>query len=257
MKIKTDLTRMESGWGENHINKSVDGNPLKIAGTTYERGIGTHAVSKFLIQINGNAGSFDAFAGVDDECSIPGTVEFMVLGDRKFLWKSGIMKKGDPAKEVHVSLKGLKKMALLVTNGGDNIDYDHADWIDARITYRKTAPTVDAIVQKEPYILTPDQNKPRINGASVIGANPHRDFVFRVPVTGKPPGKVDVAGLPAGLVYDSKNRSISGKAPSAGVYEIEVTASNAEGSVRKKISIRTDTGLSLTPPLGWNSLNCW
>jgi len=252
-----DLTQMEAGWGENHINKSVEGNPLKVAGKTYVRGIGTHAVSKFLIQINGTAESIDGSAGVDDESGKAATVEFIVLGDRKILWKSGIMKKGDPAKDVHVSLKGIEKMALLVTDGGDDINYDHADWIDARITYRQTAPTVPAFVPKEPYILTPDNMKPRINGASVIGANPHRDFIFRVPVTGKPPVKVDVTGLPAGLDYDSKNRTITGKAPAKGVYEIIVTAANAEGSVIKKITIRTDKGLSLTPPLGWNSWNCW
>jgi alpha-galactosidase len=252
-----DLSLMESGWGENHINKSADGNPLRIAGKTYERGIGTHAVSKFLIQTNGNAEWFDGFAGVDDECSKPGTVEFQILGDRKVLWKSGVMKKGDTAKGFHLSLKGIEKMALLVTDGGDDINYDHADWIDAKITYTGAPPAVSALVQKEPFILTPAITKPRINGASVIGANPHRDFIFRVPVTGKSPLKIDVAGLPAGLVFDSENQVISGKAPSKGVYEIVVTASNAEGSVNKKITIRTDKGLSLTPPLGWNSWNCW
>jgi alpha-galactosidase len=252
-----DLTQMESGWGENHINKSVDGNPLKIAGKTYERGIGTHAVGKFLINTGGTAVSFDALAGVDDENSKPGTVEFKILGDRKVLWSSGIMKQGDAAKSIHVSLKGIKKMAMLVTDGGDNINYDHADWINPRITYSQTAPLVSSVIQKEYYILTPVNNKPRINGASVVGANPNRDFIFRVPVTGKPPLKVSVKGLPSGLLYDSGNRSISGKAPAKGAYEFLVTAENAEGSVSKKITIRTDKGLSLTPPLGWNSWNCW
>ncbi len=252
-----DLTQMESGWGENNVNKSVDGNPLKIAGKTYERGIGTHAISKFLVQTGGAAIAFDGLVGVDDESSKPGTVEFIVLGDRKVLWTSGMMKQGEPAKEVHVSLKGINKIALLVTDGGDNINYDHADWIDARITYRLTTPTVVEMVQKEAYILTPVNTKPRINGASVVGANPHRDFIFRIPVTGKPPVKVEVAGLPAGLGFDPKNRTISGKAPATGVYEFEVKAENSEGSVTRKITIRTDKGLSLTPPLGWNSWNCW
>jgi len=252
-----DLTRMESSWGENHIGKSVDGNPLKIAGKVYERGVGTHAVSKMLLVTKGSALSFDAMVGVDDESSKPGTVEFQVLGDRKVLWSSGIMKQGEPAKEVHVSLKGIEKVALLVTDGGDDINYDHADWIDASITYRQIVPVVAAVVQKEPYILTPENTKPRINGASVVGANPHRAFIFRVPVTGKAPVRVEVTGLPAGLIYDAKNRSITGKAPAKGVYPVTVTAENAEGTVIKNITIRTDQGLALTPPLGWNSWNCW
>ncbi|MDD4645899.1 MAG: NPCBM/NEW2 domain-containing protein, partial [Bacteroidales bacterium] len=253
-----DLSQMETGWGENQISKSIDGNPLKIAGKTYERGVGTHAISKFVIQTGGDAVSFDALAGVDDENSKPGTVEFVVLGDRKVLWKSGVMKQGEPAKEAHVSLKGIQKVALLVTDGGDDINYDHADWIDAKITYKNIAPTpVVAGVKKEPYILTPVNTKPRINGASVVGANPKHDFIFRVPVTGTAPLKVEVKGLPKGLSFNPDNRTISGKAPAAGVYEIDVTAANAEGSVTKKITIRTDKGLALTPPLGWNSWNCW
>jgi len=252
-----DLSGMESGWGENQVNKTVDGNPLKIAGQSYERGIGTHAVSKFLIKLGGSAISFKGSAGVDDESSKPGTVEFVILGDRRVLWKSGIMKQGDPAKEFHVSLKGVEKMAMLVTDGGDDINYDHADWINARITYRQTAPVATPSVANTPYILTPVTLKPRINGASIVGANPGHDFIFRIPVTGKAPVTIEVKGLPSGLVYDAKNRTIKGKAPANGIYAVQVTASNDEGSVSKAITIRTDKGLSLTPPLGWNSWNCW
>ncbi len=252
-----DLAQMESGWGENRLNKSVDGNPLKIAGTTYARGIGTHAISKFVILTHGNATEFKASVGVDDESSKPGTVEFMVLGDRKVLWKSGIMKQGDQAKPVKVSLKGIMKMALLVTDGGDNINYDHADWIDASITYRDEVPSVIKTTAGSPYILTPVNLKPRINGASVVGANAGHDFVFRVPVTGKTPVKVTVSGLPAGLKFDATSRAISGKAPAKGEYHLVVTAENTEGTATREITIRTDKGLALTPPLGWNSWNCW
>ena len=252
-----DLGAMESGWGENRANKSVDGHPLTVAGKAYDRGVGTHAVSKFLLVTNGNAISFDGMAGVDDETSQPGTVEFMILGDRKVLWRSGLMKKGDPAKPVSVGLKGFKKVAMLVTDGGDNINYDHADWIDARITYRKSPPAVSMHSTPEPQILTPVHPEARINGASVIGAGPGREFIFRVPVTGTPPLKVEVTGLPSGLRFDPEKRTILGNAPSAGDYVLNVTASNAAGSCSRKITIRTGSGLALTPPLGWNSWNCW
>lgn len=253
-----DITQMEAGWGENHINKSVEGNRLKIAGIEYDRGIGTHAVSKFVIALNGNAINFKALAGVDDESGSQASVEFMVLGDRKILWRSGVMKKGDPAREADVNLRGITKMALLVTDGGDNINYDHADWINARIDYRGLAPEVPKMKAKEPYILTPPPgDAPRINGSSVIGANPGHPFIFRVAVTGKKPITIEVGKLPAGLVYDSQNRILTGKAPVSGTYPVLIKASNEAGTTEKTITIRTGSGLALTPPLGWNSWNCW
>lgn len=53
-----DLSKMEIGWGENQVNKSVDGNPLTIAGQVFERGVGTHAVSKMMIDLHGTGKLF-------------------------------------------------------------------------------------------------------------------------------------------------------------------------------------------------------
>ncbi len=49
-----DLSKMEIGWGKNQINKSVDGNPLTIAGQVFDRGVGTHAISKMMIDMQGD-----------------------------------------------------------------------------------------------------------------------------------------------------------------------------------------------------------
>ena len=42
-----DLSMMTTGWGQPHANRSIDGNPLSIAGKQYEHGVGTHAASRF------------------------------------------------------------------------------------------------------------------------------------------------------------------------------------------------------------------
>lgn len=34
---------------------------------------------------------------------------------------------------IDISVAGASELRLVVTNGGDNIDYDHADWALARI----------------------------------------------------------------------------------------------------------------------------
>ena len=51
--------------------------------------------------------------------------------EEKALWKSGLINRSTPnqSKEVDIDIAGARKLYLVVTNGGDNIDWDHADWI--------------------------------------------------------------------------------------------------------------------------------
>lgn len=168
-----DLSSMETGWGSNHVKKSVDRNPLTINGVVFERGVGTHAISKYLVDLKGKGRRFIASVGVDDEVTGKASLEFFVLGDRKILWQSGVMTDTTAALPVDVNIRGIQKLALLVTDGGDNINYDHADWADARFEIRGdtilpalSAPATDS------YILTPPPGMPRINGPSVTGATP-------------------------------------------------------------------------------------
>jgi hypothetical protein len=37
---------------------------------------------------------------------------------------------------VDVDVTGTNRLTLVVTDGGDSIEYDHADWADATITCR-------------------------------------------------------------------------------------------------------------------------
>ena len=60
-----------------------------------------------------------------------GSVEFQILADGKDLYKSGILKGGDSAKQLDVDVSGVKMLILMVDSGPDGINYDHADWADA------------------------------------------------------------------------------------------------------------------------------
>ena len=50
----------------------------------------------------------------------------------KAIWTSGIINRNTPghSKELDVNISGAKKLYLVVANSGDNIDWDHADWIN-------------------------------------------------------------------------------------------------------------------------------
>ncbi|MDP4185613.1 MAG: NPCBM/NEW2 domain-containing protein, partial [Bacteroidota bacterium] len=135
-----DLNLMQTGWSSSHANKSVEGNPLKVAGTSFQRGVGTHATSLMMINLNNDAQFFKTQVGVDDEITANvAALEFVVMGDKKVLWRSGLMKKGDAPKDCNVSLNGIKKLALVVLDLGDN-NSDHADWLNAQIGYKEISP---------------------------------------------------------------------------------------------------------------------
>lgn len=256
-----DLSTMDPGWGSNQVRKSVDGNPLTINGQVYERGVGTHAISKYLIDLQGKGRKFLAIVGVDDEISgTSASVEFFVIGDRKILWQSGVMTDTTAAIPVEVNIRGIGKLALLVTDGGDNINFDHADWADARFEITGDTILPAPVAQAtEPYILTPPPgDAPRINGPSVTGASPGKPFLYKIPVTGKKPMTLIAANLPAGLEMDPATGVISGKVKKEGEYTVDIRVRNEAGEAARPLKIVIGPHrLALTPPMGWNSWNNW
>src|SRR5206468_120547 len=128
-----DISQAQQGWGEPHANKSVDGHSLSIGGQSFTNGLGTHAASEFILDVGGRAESFSAMVGVDDEVGKQGSVVFKVLGDQgKVLWESKELHGGDAPQVVNVSLTDVKQLSLFV-DGGDDINFDHADWADAQL----------------------------------------------------------------------------------------------------------------------------
>ena len=128
-----DLSPITQGWGQPQADKAVTGVPMSVGGKKFERGLGTHADSLVRLQLKGGSEEFTAFVGVDDAAtSDRATITFRVIGDGKTLWKSPGMKRGQPARTVDVSIKGIKTLLLLADSGGD-ISFGHADWADARL----------------------------------------------------------------------------------------------------------------------------
>jgi alpha-galactosidase len=254
---KLDLSTATQGWGIPKKNRSVDGNIMTIAGKTFERGFGTHAESSLFIQLDGKANSFTAQVGIDDEVKQhQPAVEFIVFGDGAKLWSSGVMHAGDTARRCNVKLSGVKKLELRVTEIGHN---NHADWADAKFEAIGVASFATYYpVPSEPYILTPKPSaKPKINSASVFGVRPGSPFQFRIPATGDRPMTFMVAGLPQGLKLDQKTGLVTGKLVTAGTYVIQLKAKNAKGIAEKSLRIICGDKIALTPPMGWNSWNCF
>ena len=101
-----DVSKARQGWGSPHGGRSVEGNPITIAGRTFAHGLGTHSIGLLRIDLKRGSMRFEAFVGIDDEVKgHPGTVEFEVVGDGKPLWKSGLVRAGDVARHVDLDLQ--------------------------------------------------------------------------------------------------------------------------------------------------------
>ncbi|MDP4285253.1 MAG: putative Ig domain-containing protein [Bacteroidota bacterium] len=107
-------------------------------------------------------------------------------------------------------------------------------------------------------ILTPPPPpSPRINGPKVFGVRPGSPFMYTIPATGIRPIVFKATGLPSGLSLDSKTGRIHGTLNKKGTYEVTLEAKNEKGVNKRKFKIIVGDKIALTPPLGWNSWNCW
>jgi len=163
-------------------NKSITGEQLAIAGEKFSNGLGVHSYSKIKIKLF-HSDYFTARIGINDSKidyssksvkSIPlsdgskrfynivndhkqfigvggendkvdkGSVIFKVLSNGKEVYNSGIIRKGENAKDVRVKVnRGV--LELVVEDAGDGFSGDHAVWINPIIHYFEIAPVAVGI----------------------------------------------------------------------------------------------------------------
>ncbi|MEU6593623.1 NPCBM/NEW2 domain-containing protein [Streptomyces sp. NPDC046881] len=136
-----DLPRLSatSGWGpverdtSNGEDAAGDGHPLTIGGTVYAKGLGVHALSEISFYTGKACEKVTADVGVDDEKGSKGTVAFEIWADGTKAASTGVLTNAMPARPLTADITGAQVVRLVVTDGGDGIDSDHADWADARL----------------------------------------------------------------------------------------------------------------------------
>lgn len=106
------------------------------------------------------------------------------------------------------------------------------------------------------YILTPKASaKPAINSAAVYGVHPGASFIFKMAVSGAKPMQYNVSGLPKGV--SCNDGIISGTINDQGNYAVKISVANKAGKAFQILTFKVGDQLALTPPMGWNSWNCW
>jgi len=118
--------------------RSVVGTPLAIGKTRYATGLGTHAASLIEVPLDGQFSAFEATVGVDASTDGRGTVVFEILVDGVRKAHTEVL--NGFSKPVTLKVEGLqtaRRMALLVTDGGDRNADDLANWVDAKLILKE------------------------------------------------------------------------------------------------------------------------
>jgi glucose/arabinose dehydrogenase len=171
----SDITASSAsnGWGPIELDKSNgeraagDGNTLSLAGISYNKGLGVHTDSQITYNLGGAYNSFFSYVGVDDEVGPGGSVIFRILADGALLFDSGVMTGNSKTQLANVDLTGKQTLTLVVNNGDNTYNADHANWAEAQLVVGKFTPPpppfsaereqiVDGLNQPTTFDWTPD-----------------------------------------------------------------------------------------------------
>lgn len=113
---------------------SINNNPITLNGVVYEKGLGVHASCEIRYDLGGSFVRFTSDVGVDDEVSQNGSVIFEVWADGIKVFESGLMEPDTPTESIDLNVTGVDELKLVVTDGGNGINSDHADWAGAKVS---------------------------------------------------------------------------------------------------------------------------
>ena len=203
--------------------------------------IGKPALSDYVsLSLTGKNGTYTATLRSDIKTS--GTFETVIKDPitEKELPTQPMKLKLSPKKEVTLPVKAAENARLTVIYRDDKFD----ETLEAEVC--------------TPYILTPAAPAvPRYNGPLVFGVRPGSPVIFRLAFSGDKPMKYAVEGLPEGVKLDPDKGVLSGCVAEEGNYPLVLIAKNAKGETRAEFTLKVGSQIALTPPMGWNSWNCW
>ncbi|MFF3979115.1 sigma-70 family RNA polymerase sigma factor [Streptomyces sp. NPDC001828] len=109
---------------------------MSVGEHRYAHGVTVHGRSSVTIDLNRQCRTYDAYAGVDDLTMGLGAVRFSLYGDGARLWRSPVLRGGDPAVPVHADISGRRTIRLVVEPAGPFGGVALADWAQSQISCR-------------------------------------------------------------------------------------------------------------------------
>ncbi len=140
--LLTNMTPVSASqdYGSRQINMPVNAYSgfdtwgfLSVQYAFYRRGIGTHANSSQTFDLGRHFNTFSFDYGIDTEAGPKGSVIFEVYGDDKKLFASDKIGRYDLPRRADVDISGIRMLKLVITDAGDGITDDHADWLNPKL----------------------------------------------------------------------------------------------------------------------------
>jgi hypothetical protein len=115
---------------------SLLGEPLKIGGRPFERGVAVHSRSSLTYDLNGRYATFEALVGFDDASMGKGRVDCRVFADGKEIYANPDLRADAPPVKLSLPIAGAEQLRLLVDFGMGQDTGDRVIWANAQL-YRK------------------------------------------------------------------------------------------------------------------------
>jgi hypothetical protein len=113
-------------------DQNFESKPLRIAGTTYPKGLALHSRTEMVYALGGRFSRLEAVAGIDDAVRPRGHVRLVVRGDDKVLLETTVAG-SDVPQPISLSVSGAGRLMILVDYGDDLDVSDHLDLGNARL----------------------------------------------------------------------------------------------------------------------------
>lgn len=122
------------GWGLTHRGLSNGRNVLQVDGRLWARGLGTHASSRTVFEVEGPTRLMGA-VGVDDETREHkrGHLTAMIRVDGEAVFESEPLISSGKAQAFTIDLPNALNQLELVSDSGEAAHDDHADWLGMRL----------------------------------------------------------------------------------------------------------------------------
>ncbi len=121
------------------LDGSVAGNPLRLAGSTYDKGVGLHSKSRLTYDLPAGYRFFEALVGLDENTGRRGRARVKVLVNDKAVdigWDKDLTGNDKPL-PIRVKLPGKQtkpvRLTLQVDFGQFGDVQGHINWVDARL----------------------------------------------------------------------------------------------------------------------------
>lgn len=124
---KAPIVAPDRDW---RADRTIKGGPIVLDGKPYRKGLGMASGMKLVFEPASKFDIFSATIGINDDTGNLGDCEFVVIKDRKEIYRK-VVKGADAPEKINLDISNADTVTLQIAYGKDLDLADHADWAEA------------------------------------------------------------------------------------------------------------------------------